>query len=135
MLTIETTPGDFKLCKCGSGKAYSTCCEPYHLALKLPETAEQLMRSRYTAYALLNKDYLLKTWHESTRPDNLEFENGLSWQKLTICSTKKGRAKEAKGWVSFEAIFQIGFSQEIMKEKSYFVKNRQGWVYVDGKVR
>jgi len=55
-------------CPCGSGKTYAPCCGPYLDHEQRPTTAEALMRSGYSGYVLAREDYLLRTWHESTRP-------------------------------------------------------------------
>ena len=60
-------------CPCGHPAAYAACCGRYHagaLHLSAP-TAEALMRSRYSAFVLGLNDYLLATWHASTRPEKL----------------------------------------------------------------
>lgn len=94
------------------------------------------MRSRYTAYALLLKDYLLSTWSESPRPAELSFENGLAWTQLEIVQTRQGRAKDKRGWVTFRAHYQIGLDHGVMEEVSRFERDAQGyWVYVSGEVR
>jgi len=67
-----------KRCPCGSGHAYSACCGRFIDQGLLPQTAEQLMRSRYTAFTQANEPYLLATWHETTRPGSLDFEPGES---------------------------------------------------------
>ena len=56
-----------QLCYCGSQKSYKDCCEPYILGEKNPSTAEDLMRSRYSAYVVVATDYLIETTHSSTR--------------------------------------------------------------------
>lgn len=121
------------MCPCGSGKVYGECCEPLHDARAYAQTAEQLMRSRYTAYVKRLSDYLKQTWAESTRPDEIDFEPGLSWQKLTILKTKKGRPKDQKGWVTFCAEYQVGLERFKMTEKSEFIRDSDGrWVYLSG---
>ena len=50
-------------CPCGSTDGYHVCCGPLHNGERHAETAEELMRSRYAAYALGNADYLFRTWH------------------------------------------------------------------------
>ena len=90
------------------------------------------MRSRYVAYALHLEPYLLETWAEVSRPAEIEFENGLSWQALDIVKTKKGRRKDRLGWVMFTATFQVGFEQQTMTENSAFIRNQEShWVYLD----
>jgi len=119
-------------CLCGSGLYYSDCCQPYHLKTVFPETAEQLMRSRYVAYALNMEAYLLNTWADVSRPAHIDVENGLSWQSLKILKTKKGLKKDSKGWVKFTAVYQVGFEQNEMTENSKFIRNNAlHWVYLD----
>jgi SEC-C motif-containing protein len=55
-------------CYCGNSKTYNACCEVFHLNNGKTKTAEQLMRSRYSAFVLANGDYLMQTHHRSTRP-------------------------------------------------------------------
>lgn len=93
------------------------------------------MRSRYVAYAMHLKPYLLRTWAKTSTPAFLEFENGLSWQRLQINRTKKGRKKDKQGWVSFTAHYQIGLEQGSMTETSEFIRDdKMYWVYLDGEV-
>ena len=121
-------------CLCGSGKSYRCCCFDFHTGTAYPGTAEQLMRSRYTAYALRLQNYLLETWHISTRPGEFKFENGLAWKSLSVKNCKKGRLKDKKGWVTFTAFYQVGFERAKLQEKSFFIRDAQGhWCYVDGK--
>ncbi len=124
------------LCLCGSNHHYVDCCLRFHDYQSYPETAEQLMRSRYSAYALHLKSYLLETWAISTRPGQLEFENGLSWKSLTIKGSKKGRLKDQQGWVTFTAVYQIGFDQVALQERSFFNRDvNRHWCYVDGQFK
>lgn len=133
--SMSLLPDSSSPCPCGSGKSYGDCCRPYHLAQAYAESAEQLMRSRYSAYALQLENYLLKTWAETTRPAEIGFENGLSWQKLTIVATKKGRKNDRQGTVKFIAEFQLGLDRDSMSETSRFSRDEKNhWVYVDGDV-
>src|SRR5690606_5338442 len=76
-------------CRCGAGASYEQCCGRWHRGpqrLMAPD-AEHLMRSRYTAFVLNELDYLLETWHASTRPTNLEESpSGLKWLGLQVRS-------------------------------------------------
>lgn len=134
-MSVSRNNSDFhKPCLCGSGRPYAECCQPFHEGERYPETAEQLMRSRYVAYALHLKGYLLNTWAESTRPVAFQFENGLSWQGLKITRTRKGGSKDKRGWVEFKATCQFGLDQETLCELSEFERDRAGhWVYLDGR--
>ena len=71
-------------CPCG-GANYASCCGRFIDGGELPDTAEQLMRSRYTAYTLRNDAYLKATWHASTRPtENLAEDDELKWLGLEV---------------------------------------------------
>ena len=72
MNTPDTLP-----CPCGSGRTLQACCGRYHageLAGQAPD-AEALMRSRYSAFVLDRLDYLLASWHASTRPPTLDLDD------------------------------------------------------------
>jgi len=123
-------------CLCGSDLHYEHCCGLLHTSEKLPLSAEALMRARFTAYAMRNADYLLKTWEASTRPAAIDFskETG-EWQRLDIVMTKKGLAKDTKGTVEFKAYFSQDGQDQVMNEISRFVKVQNRWFYLDGKVK
>lgn len=128
-----------ELCLCGSKKPYAECCQPFHKGEAFPATVEQLMRSRYSAYALHLKEYLLHTWDKTTRPGDFSFESGLQWRKLRIVKTKQGTEKDVKGMVVFRAEYELdgesGIEKGVMTEKSRFKRDADGhWVYVSGEV-
>ena len=77
-------------CPCGNLRAYAECCGRFH-AGEVPDTAPQLMRSRYSAYVLRLTDYLLATWHPDTRPDVLALPppEELRWVGLDIRSQRQ----------------------------------------------
>jgi len=130
---IMTTDAD---CPCCSGSNYSDCCLPFHNYEKFPATAEELMKSRFSAFELQLSDYLLKTWDESTRPGNIDFTPGLHWNRLVINGRKKGRKKDKEGWVTFTAYYQVGAEEGSLHEKSFFRRNAGGhWQYVDGEIK
>lgn len=129
-----------QLCPCESGKPYSQCCEVYHLGTPAP-TAEALMRSRYSAYALAaeNPDlvqYLLRTWHPDTRPENLELtgENAIKWLSLQIKRRQMTDADSAI--VEFVARYKhadnLGGKAERLHETSRFKHIDNCWYYLDG---
>ena len=70
-------------CPCGSGRAFTACCGPYLAGTALPETAEALMRSRYTAYARRDGAYLSATWHPTTRRVDLGLDGKFAWFSVT----------------------------------------------------
>ena len=90
------------------------------------------MRSRYSAYVLKNANYLLSTWHKSTRPKLLEFSEEMVWKKLEIIKVKKGAIKDEKGYVEFNAFYIENNESGVLHEISRFKKITGHWFYVDG---
>lgn len=129
-----------KNCYCCSGKNFAECCQPFLEGTAKPPTAEQLMRSRYSAYVTVNIDYLLKTTHPSTRKFHdsetiKQWAKSSSWQKLEIISTNEGREKDKKGKVEFKAYYlDSDLQPNTHHEHSNFVKELGKWFFVDGKV-
>ena len=123
-------------CLCGSSLTYQQCCALLHSGQTDALTAEALMRSRFTAYAMHNGDFLLKTWDDSTRPTEVDFSKDTGeWTRLEISMLKKGTAKDHKGVVEFKAYFSVEGEQRVMNEISRFVKKQGRWLYLDGKVK
>ena len=123
-------------CPCQSARSYEACCGRYHagaLHLHAP-TAEALMRSRYSAFVLGLTDYLLATWHASTRPASLEpNEPGLKWLGLEIKRHQLDDADHAR--VEFVARSKLGGRAHRLHELSRFVREDGRWFYVDGESR
>lgn len=123
-------------CLCGSDDLYMSCCQPFHLKSKQPLTAETLMRSRFTAYAMKNEQYLLQTWDETKRPEEINFaKETAEWTKLEIVKTKKGGEKDSKGIVEFKAYYIQDSQEYVMSEISRFKKTAGRWLYLDGIVK
>lgn len=129
-------PFDIANCLCGSELPRHQCCELLHTGHANAVTAVALMRSRFTAYAMQNEAYLLKTWDTSTRPATIDFskETG-EWTRLVILLTKKGTRNDSKGLVEFKAYFTVDNEQRVMNEVSRFVKRQGLWFYLDGNVK
>lgn len=118
------------LCPCGSGKSFGTCCGPLLGGAPAPD-ARALMRSRYTAFALKDADYLLRSWHTSTRPETIEFDDTV-WKSLKIRAYMP--LSEQRARVQFVAKgIDAGGRSFSLKEDSRFVKENGHWYYVDGK--
>ena len=121
------------LCPCGSGKALTECCGRY-LSGEAAPTAEALMRSRYSAYVLNNHDYLTKTWHPDSCPEQLG-GTALKWIALEIVSTEQGLEDDSEGKVSFIANFCDTVKGRRLHETSRFVRVDGNWVYLDGQCK
>ncbi|NOQ35859.1 MAG: YchJ family protein [Methylococcaceae bacterium] len=125
-----------ELCLCGSQLTYQDCCGLYHRGEKTAPTAESLMRSRFTAYAMQNSDYLIATWDSTKCPESINFEKeNAQWQRLEIVNTKKGGVKDTKGIVEFKAYFLADGEESVMNEISRFKKVAGHWLYLDGLVK
>ena len=132
-----TTP-----CPCGRTSANSTkfaktqfqpfsaCCGPYLNESAPAPDAESLMRSRYSAFVLQRADYLLATWHASTRPATLDFAPGAKWLGLEVRSHKQLDPDHAE--VEFVARCREAGRAVRLHERSRFVRESGRWFYIDG---
>ncbi|WP_461538039.1 YchJ family protein [Spongorhabdus nitratireducens] len=124
-------------CYCGSNNNYENCCLPFHNQSAKPETAEQLMRSRYSACCLKKVDYLLATtWppHQN-QLDASELSSWLDrthWHQLTIVQTTQGQSNNSRGTVQFKASFSEPPSkvQQEHDEHSDFIKEKEQWYFI-----
>jgi SEC-C motif-containing protein len=124
-------------CPCGNNKAYADCCEPIIKGTKKAETAEELMRSRYTAFTKAHINHLMRTHHSGTRPlkqrnSMLKWMNNTDWLGLVIVKTRAGQATDTSGHVEFRAIYIENGQTEVIHEDSLFEKENGDWVYVSG---
>jgi SEC-C motif-containing protein len=124
-------------CPCGSGLSYPDCCEPIISGKTDAETAQKLMRSRYTAFALANAGYLMRSHSSKTRPiherKNIEkWAKSVSWMGLTILQTQDGAAGDETGSVEFKALYLENGKPQQIHEKSRFQRENGKWVYVSG---
>lgn len=123
---------DDKPCPCGSGNALAACCGRFHRGEPAPHP-EALMRSRYSAFALDLTDYLLATWHASTRPQHLDSGGATRWVRLEVLdASEEGEGDSARGRVHFRATFREGGRWAVLEENSRFVQEAGRWVYLDG---
>jgi SEC-C motif domain protein len=121
-------------CPCGSSESYAACCGRFLSGAALPETAEQLMRSRYAAYVCADAGYLLATWHSRTRPAQLNLDDRVKWLGLKVRSVHAGGPEDDTGTVSFVARHKLGGRAHRLDETSRFVREQGRWVYLDGDV-
>ncbi|MBO8086717.1 MAG: YchJ family protein [Marichromatium sp.] len=120
-------------CPCGSGKALAECCGPYLAGEARPESAERLMRSRYTAFTLEAYDYLRATWHPEHCPTDLGPDDPPPrWLGLRILASSAGGPDDDQGTVEFVARYKIGGRAHPLHERSRFIRLEGHWVYVDG---
>ena len=122
------------LCPCGSTKPYTDCCARYVESNDPAPSAEALMRSRYTAYTLLREDYLLATWHPSTRPSALALaqDETTKWIALEVKRHEQPDAEHAI--VEFVARYKVNGRAHRLHEVSRFARENGKWFYVDAEV-
>jgi SEC-C motif-containing protein len=135
--TLAPLPDDAR-CPCLSGDAYGSCCGRYHAGLRpgpYAPTAEALMRSRYSAFAVGDAAYLRATWHPSTRPADLDLDDDVEWRRLDIVRTEAGGPFDTAGVVEFVAHHRSRADRSDrgrLHEVSRFVREGERWYYVDG---
>jgi SEC-C motif-containing protein len=125
-MTLKPLP-----CPCGRPATYEQCCGRWHAGpwhLQAPD-AECLMRSRYSAFVRERADYLLDTWHPSTRPPAVDFEPGLRWLGLDV--KRHLPQGDDHAIVEFVARSKHGGRAHRLHETSRFVREEGRWFYVD----
>ncbi|WP_066964944.1 YchJ family protein [Microbulbifer sp. Q7] len=115
-------------CHCCSGKPLAQCCGIYLSGQVYPNTAEALMRSRYSAFVTGNLPYLTKTWHPDTCPELNSDDLTTRWQGLEVVKSKQGLKKSI---VEFRAWFTDGDTERALHEISLFKLHKKRWVYVE----
>jgi SEC-C motif domain protein len=125
------SPTAAKPCPCGTGRDYDACCGRVHSGAAAA-TAEALMRSRYTAFALGDVGHLLRSWHSRTRPARLVLDPDQRWTGLTVLATSEGGMLHPTGTVEFEARWTGRAGPGRLHEVSRFVREDGRWVYLEG---
>lgn len=121
-------------CPCDHNKPYIDCCSRYLDTGEVPASAELLMRSRYTAYTLNRENYLLATWHHSTRPATLELANQPRHQWLGLAIKRHEQSAPDHAIVEFVARYKFNGKAYRLHEISRFIREEDRWFYVDGDI-
>ncbi|MGD9526789.1 YchJ family protein [Pseudonocardia sp.] len=121
-MPVPRSPGG---CPCGLPAPYDACCGRYHRGAS-PPTAEALMRSRYTAFAVGDTAFLHETWDPETRPRRVIADSRLRWTGLEVIGRTGGGLFEAEGTVDFRA----HHDGAVVAESSRFRRLDGRWVYV-----
>jgi SEC-C motif-containing protein len=108
------------------------CCGRLHDGTASAGTAEQLMRSRYSAFAVGDPAYLLDTWHSDTRPQTLDLDPDVRWTGLEVLAVTGGGLLATEGTVEFRAHHLLDGLQGSQHEDSRFVREDGRWRYLDG---
>ena len=117
-------------CPCGLEASYPECCGRFHQdAERAAPTAELLMRSRFSAFAVRDAAYLLRTWHAPVRPARIELDPAQVWTRLEILGATGGGALHTRGTVEFRAHYTDRTGPGVLHENSRFVRADGRWVY------
>ncbi len=125
-------------CYCGSAKSYSDCCGPFLDGFSLPKTAEQLMRSRYTAFILKHTNYIKNTMVSPALDffdEKFILNSPIIWKKLEVLDKQQGESTDEEGIVLFKAYYkenQEDMAVSFLEERSIFKKIAGKWFYVTG---
>ena len=126
------------LCHCQSNKNFSDCCEVFLQRKSRPATAEQLMRSRYSAFVVADIEYLKETLAPESKADfdmeeAREWARNAQWKGLQILKTEKGGPADRTGTVEFVATYVYQDESLDHHETSQFRKTEAGqWLFVEG---
>ena len=120
-------------CPCGSGVSFALCCEPFLVGKLLPQTAEQLMRSRYTAYSRADINYIRDTMRGPAAQGfdseaAAKWAAAVEWLGLKVLSASEDGDQ---GEVIFVASFREKGELREIRERSRFEKTKHKWYYVD----
>ncbi|SFW88064.1 YchJ family protein [Amycolatopsis australiensis] len=118
-------------CPCGLAASYDACCGRFHDGGVAAPTAELLMRSRFSAFAVGDAGYLLRTWHPGTRPRRLSLDPQQEWTWLEILGRTGGGLLHTEGTVRFRAHYRHHGRDGFLEENSRFRRDGGQWVYLD----
>jgi len=127
-------------CPCGSNKAYAECCLPVIKSEQPALTAEQLMRSRYSAFVKKEIGYIFTSLHPDFRSDydeksTREWAESAEWHDFKMLDTKKGGHEDQEGQVEFVVTFSERGMKREHHELSSFKKQNGTWYFTEGKIQ
>ena len=121
-------------CPCGRDRTLALCCLPLINQSQSAQTAEDLMRSRYTAHVLMHSEYLLHTWCPTQRPKELTLPepDEVEWIRLEVHRAHAGQSDDTEGTVEYTALSRVKSGLEWLRETARFTRVSGAWRYVDG---
>jgi len=125
-------------CPCGSARAYTECCGPVISGAAKAQTAEALMRARYSAYVKGEVDFIIASCVEDDGIDpeaTRRWSQGADWKGLKIVRTEKGGPADSEGVVEFVASYVMDGLKDEHRETARFVKKAGAWLYDSGDVK
>ncbi len=127
----KQSPSAEQPCPCGRPKGYGQCCGRLHDGSVNAATAEDLMRSRYSAFAVGDEAYLLRSWHPDRRPARVELDPNTEWIGLEILGSGEGTPLHNEGTVEFRARYREDGRTSEVRENSRFLRHEGSWTYLD----
>lgn len=127
---------DTNICPCGSEGSYENCCLPVIQGKRSAQTAEELLRARYTSFVKGELDFIRTSHHSRTR-DQMNWEEAAEWSKnskwlgLKIHQIEAGKKTDDKGTIIFEAHYHAEGKDHQHLEKSFFEKENGEWRFLD----
>jgi SEC-C motif-containing protein len=126
-------------CPCGSGAEYAECCGPVIGGEQLAETAEKLMRARYTAYTRAETDFIFSTTHANHREGydhagTKAWAEKSEWLGLEIIDTRQGGAADPAGEVEFIARYREEGTLQAHHELGHFKREGEAWYFTTGEM-
>ncbi|MFN8017993.1 MAG: YchJ family metal-binding protein [Acidimicrobiales bacterium] len=128
---VLAAPSPDDRCPCGRGRAFGACCGRLLAGDAQAGTPEDLMRSRYSAFAVGDAAYLLRTWAPETRPSRVRIDPAMRWTGLEVLAADGGLL-DAEGTVEFVATYVRPDGPGALHERSRFRRDEGRWTYVDG---
>ncbi len=124
-------------CVCGIGDSTETHCLPIIKGKKLAKTAEELMRARYSAYALEEVDFIMESHTEEAgtdvdRESTAQWSKQSEWLSLEVLATEGGGEGDSEGTVEFLAKYKVKNVVVEHRERATFEKHGDKWLFADG---
>jgi SEC-C motif domain protein len=120
-------------CHCGNQIPFDQCCQPFIEEKSLPETAEQLLRSRYSAYVIKNSDYVAKTDVQPNLKSIEDWMRASQFTELRVGEIRGGGKDDSQGTIVFEADYTANEHKHLHRETSQFEKRDGRWMFLYGK--
>jgi|TARA_B100000795_G_C22805885_1_gene444851 SEC-C motif-containing protein len=122
------------ICPCGKYRAYKACCGKIHIHITEAVSAEDLMRSRYSAFTMgmgiyLNESHCISTRNELEINNIEKWAKSVKWIRLEILNSTLGTLNDLEGTVEFKAYFKEGLINKVIHENSKFIKTDNIWFY------
>jgi len=128
--TETAPPGESRDCPCGSGKPFNVCCLPVLRGERIPATAEELMRARFSAHATGDFAFLHRTYRPTAKLPYAPEESSptTEWTRLVVHSHSLGRTPDL-AYVEFSAYGLEQGVEHVLHEKAEFIREDGAWTY------